>query len=74
MVNSIKAIAAQSGAACYADPFLATTDDSVEESTLTRAMGWLAADRRQVSQLARERPPRVNAPGAKSRCKGIGVA
>ena len=57
MVDSIKAIAAQSGAACYADPFLPTTDDLVEENTLTRAMGWLAATGRQVSQLARERPP-----------------
>ena len=42
MVNSIKSIAARDGAVCYADPFLATKDDPVEESLLTRAMGWLA--------------------------------
>jgi NAD(P)H-flavin reductase/ferredoxin len=41
MVDSIKSIAAQAGAVCYADPFLPTTDDPVEESVLTRAMGWL---------------------------------
>jgi len=41
MVDSIKSIAAHTGAVCYADPFLPTTDDSIEESTLTRAMEWL---------------------------------
>jgi NAD(P)H-flavin reductase/ferredoxin len=45
MVNSIKSIAAHVGAVCYADPFLPTTDGMVEESVLTRAMGWLALDR-----------------------------
>ena len=42
MVDSMKSIAARIGAACYADPFLPTTDDTVEENVLTRAMGWLA--------------------------------
>ncbi len=57
MVDSIKSIAARIGAVCYADPFLPTTDDTVEESVLNRAMGWLAAlTRRQVDQLARDRP------------------
>ncbi len=42
MVDSIKSIAARSGAVCYADPFLPTTDDRTEASILTRAMGWLA--------------------------------
>jgi 3-phenylpropionate/trans-cinnamate dioxygenase ferredoxin reductase subunit len=50
MVDSIKSIAALIGAVCYADPFLPTTDDMVEESALTRAssrqMGRLALDRR----------------------------
>ena len=41
MVDAIKSIAARVGAACYADPFLPTTDDLVEDSVLTRAMGWL---------------------------------
>ena len=41
MVDSIKSIAARIGAVCYADPFLPTTDDAVEESVLTRATKWL---------------------------------
>jgi NAD(P)H-flavin reductase/ferredoxin len=57
MVDSIKSIAARIGAVCYADPFLPTTDDTVEESVLNRAMGWLLAlTRRQVDQLALDRP------------------
>ncbi len=42
MVDSIKSIAAHYGAVCYADPFLPTTDDTVEQSVLTRVTGWLA--------------------------------
>jgi 3-phenylpropionate/trans-cinnamate dioxygenase ferredoxin reductase subunit len=64
MVDAIKSIAALNGAACYADPFLPTTDDKVEESVLTRAVGWLSvSSRRQVGQLApdharnRQEPP-----------------
>ena len=68
MVDSIKSIAARIGAVCYADPFLPTTDDTVEQSILTRAMGWLALPTaamrerialasRQKRQLALE-PPR----------------
>jgi len=57
MVDSIKSIAALIGAVCYSDPFLPTTDDTVEESVLTRAMGWLAAPTsRQIGQLALNRP------------------
>jgi NAD(P)H-flavin reductase/ferredoxin len=41
MVDSVKAIAARFGASCYADPFVPTNNDTVEESVLTRAMGWL---------------------------------
>ena len=56
MVDSVKSIAARIGAACYADPFLPTTDDTVEESVLTRAMGWLALPTsRQMGQLALDR-------------------
>ena len=54
MVDSIKSIAARSGAVCYADPFLPTTNDTVEEGVLSRATGWLA--RRQADQLALDRP------------------
>ena len=57
MVDSIKSIAARIGAVCYADPFLPTTDDTVEESVLSRATRWLAAlTRWQVDQLALDRP------------------
>ena len=42
MVDSIKSIAARTGAVCYADPFVPTTDDAVEESVLTRVIKWLA--------------------------------
>ncbi|HJZ44495.1 MAG TPA: ferredoxin--NAD(+) reductase, partial [Hyphomicrobiaceae bacterium] len=57
MVDSIKSIAAHIGAVCYADPFLPTTDDTVEESVLTRAMGWFAVpSSRQMGQLALDRP------------------
>ena len=41
MVDSIKSIAAHNGAVCYADPFLPSTDDTVEESVPTRATRWL---------------------------------
>jgi NAD(P)H-flavin reductase/ferredoxin len=57
MVDSIKSIAMQSGAVCYADPFLPTTGDTAEESFLTRAMEWLSVPTsRQMHQLALERP------------------
>ena len=64
MVDSIKSIAARIGAVCYADPFLPTTDDTVEENALSRAARWLAAlPGRRVDQPAldhaydrRERP------------------
>jgi NAD(P)H-flavin reductase/ferredoxin len=56
MVDAMKSIAALNGAACYADPFLPTTDDKVEEGVLTRARGWLSVpSRRQVGQLALDR-------------------
>jgi 3-phenylpropionate/trans-cinnamate dioxygenase ferredoxin reductase subunit len=56
MVDSIKSIAAHVGAVCYADPFLPSTDDSVEESVLARAMDWLVVPSiRQIGQLALDR-------------------
>ena len=59
LVNSIKSIAAGFGAACYADPFLPTTDDPVEESALTRAIGWLSLDRPRKPRERRVRTYRV---------------
>ena len=57
MVDSIKSIAARIGAVCYSDPFLPTTDDTVEESVLTRAMEWLAVPTSpQMCQLALDSP------------------
>ena len=57
MVDAIKSIAAHFGAACYADPFLPTTDDTVEESVLTRAVQWLAVPNSlKIRRLAIDRP------------------
>lgn len=57
MVDSVKSIAMHIGAVCYADPFLPTTNDTAEESILTRAMGWLAMPTsRQMTQLALDHP------------------
>jgi NAD(P)H-flavin reductase/ferredoxin len=57
MVDSIKSIAARVGVVCHADPFLPTTDDTVKESVLTRAMEWLAVPfSRQMGDLAPDRP------------------
>jgi NAD(P)H-flavin reductase/ferredoxin len=56
MVDAVKSIAALNGAVCYADPFLPATDDKIEESLLTRAVGWLSVpSRRQGGQLALDR-------------------
>jgi NAD(P)H-flavin reductase/ferredoxin len=58
MVDSLKEIAARAGAVCYADPFIPPVDDNkVEESVLTRAMGWLA-----VPDPMRERPALTSKP------------
>lgn len=42
MVEAIKAIAAEAGAICYADPFLTAGGGNSEDGVLTRAMSWLA--------------------------------
>lgn len=53
MVEAIKAIAASSGVACYADPFLLTTDDARESNVLTRAVEWFAVPTiRHTRQIA----------------------
>jgi 3-phenylpropionate/trans-cinnamate dioxygenase ferredoxin reductase subunit len=57
MVDAIQSLAERTGAVCYADPFLPTTDDTVEEGVLTRAMGWLSVNTsRQVDELALDDP------------------
>jgi|LNFM01.1.fsa_nt_gb NAD(P)H-flavin reductase/ferredoxin len=56
MVDAIKSFAAQAGAACYADPFMPTTDDTGGTGTLSRAIGWLAEPAgRQVGQVVLDR-------------------
>lgn len=69
MVDSIKEIATRSGAVCYADPFVPNAPERVEQSMLTRAIGWLGAPTtpttperaalpsRQKGQLALPPPP-----------------
>lgn len=47
MVDQIRAIASESGATCYADPFLPATDDTLAPGVLNRAMGWLARPARR---------------------------
>jgi 3-phenylpropionate/trans-cinnamate dioxygenase ferredoxin reductase subunit len=57
MVDSVKSIAAHIGAACYADPFLPSTDHTVEGGILSRAMGWLAVQTSwRMRRLALDRP------------------
>jgi 3-phenylpropionate/trans-cinnamate dioxygenase ferredoxin reductase subunit len=71
MVDSVKSIAARVGAVCYADPFVPTADDTVEESLLTRAMGWLAlptaAMRERIAIAGREKPQLALEPPRKRR-------
>lgn len=45
MVDAIKAIAARIGAVCYADPFVPSSDSTVDEGILVRAVRWLAVGR-----------------------------
>jgi NAD(P)H-flavin reductase/ferredoxin len=57
MVDSIRAIAARVGVVCYADPFVPPTNDTVEDSVLTRAIEWLAVPTlRPKRQLDLDRP------------------
>lgn len=61
MVDAIKAIAANIGAVCYADPFVVSTDDTIEENILVRAVQWLAVPAgRQMRRLALDRPRKRN--------------
>ena len=71
MVDAIRSIAARSGAACYADPFLPTATGKVEEGVLTRAMGWLPVpSSRKLGRLLLERPRSRRNQSA----QGLGVA
>jgi 3-phenylpropionate/trans-cinnamate dioxygenase ferredoxin reductase subunit len=53
MVHAIKETAARIGAVCYADPFLPTTDDTVEENVLSRGTKWLTALTRRRTDPAK---------------------
>src|SRR5262245_22023008 len=56
MVDGVKSTAAHFGAVCYADPFLPTTDATVDESVLTRVIGRLfVTASRQLGGLAFDR-------------------
>lgn len=59
MVDDIRKIAAQAGAVCYADPFVASNDEYENEndSRLAKALAWLplpnaTAARRKLARLA----------------------
>jgi 3-phenylpropionate/trans-cinnamate dioxygenase ferredoxin reductase subunit len=56
MVEEIKAIAARSGAICYADPFLATPSDVAEEDLFARAREWLTLSRTRRGQGSKQHP------------------
>jgi NAD(P)H-flavin reductase/ferredoxin len=57
MVESVKSIAANVGAACYADPFLPTTNDATEVGILSRGISSLAAPiGRRMRQLVSDDP------------------
>ncbi len=45
LVDAVQSIATNVGAVCYADPFMPTTDDSIEQGVLTRAKTWLGDPR-----------------------------
>jgi len=60
MVDSVRAIAAQDGAVCYADPFMPSSSgsDTREDGVLARATEWLAkSTSREKRQPARRRLP-----------------
>lgn len=69
MVESIKSSATRAGAVCHADPFLPTTDDTIEGGVLSRAMGWLAIPstrrmrRRALDYSSNRREPLLQAHG-----------
>jgi 3-phenylpropionate/trans-cinnamate dioxygenase ferredoxin reductase subunit len=56
MVEEIKAIAARSGAICYADPFVAVASDVADENLFARAREWLTLPRTRSGELLKQRP------------------
>jgi NAD(P)H-flavin reductase/ferredoxin len=52
MVQAVKAIAANFGAACYADPFLKAHIDKAGDNALTRAVEWLTVSGRKSARPA----------------------
>ena len=60
MIDSLKDIAARAGTTFYADPFLASTNDDVEQNVITRALSWLplptAAARQRIAIASRKKP------------------
>lgn len=71
MVESVKAIAARSGATCYADPFLPASDETVEDGLLTRAMGWLSVP---TAPRLRQRPVAVARDSREPQFQTLGLA
>ena len=64
MVDAVSSIAAHYGAACYADTFLPTTGDVVDQGVLARAKGWLADAARGRPRIATGPKPRPRQPPA----------
>jgi 3-phenylpropionate/trans-cinnamate dioxygenase ferredoxin reductase subunit len=56
LVEEIKAIAARSGAICYADPFVAVASDVADENLFARAKEWLTLPRTRSDQFLMQRP------------------
>jgi NAD(P)H-flavin reductase/ferredoxin len=77
MVEAIKSIAARVGVVCYADPFLPTSNDTIDEGVLERAKGWLSAltgptaDKPAPVRARKRREPSLRSqPGAQAEGKG----
>lgn len=56
MVEAVQAIAAQSGATCYADPFMPSADAAIDAGVLTRTWGRLSG---AVGRTSTIQPPRL---------------
>lgn len=56
MVDAVKAIAAQAGADCYADPFIATNSENADNGAFKRSRPWLPDSRILRPRLLLSRP------------------
>ena len=68
MVDTVRSIAAHYGAACYADPFLRTSEGATDASVLARAKEWFAEaalGKPRVVAQARPRRRQLSAPADK---------